>query len=302
MWAEQVLLGVIGLASGAVIAGGLFSHRASVLSPSLRTGPTREDRFYCMKILLYWEGPLFNIFYLYQVRIPGGSVLLAVLGIFRDICRVLGDGAGRYPQCISDLYPAAENCKNYTILSWACSGENGGSAFVFPGKMGNVRRNQFEKADQQRTGKKAKKLRRICVKTENAGAQCLEKYVPGLCNRRCHLSCGQIISNYVSGTGMDKEMTSCYTSMLLVFLSVLLTGLGLYPKIAKWGGAGALVPITGFANSVAAPAIEYKKEGQVFGIGCKIFTIAGPVILYGIVTSWAFGLIYYLLLKAGINW
>ena len=68
----------------------------------------------------------------------------------------------------------------------------------------------------------------------------------------------------------------------------------------KWGGAGALVPITGFANSVAAPAIEYKKEGQIFGIGCKIFTIAGPVILYGIVTSWGLGLIYYLLLKVGV--
>ena len=63
--------------------------------------------------------------------------------------------------------------------------------------------------------------------------------------------------------------------------------------LAKWGGAGALVPITGFANSVAAPAIEYKKEGQVFGIGCKIFTIAGPVILYGIVTSWALGVVYW---------
>ena len=113
---------------------------------------------------------------------------------------------------------------------------------------------------------------------------------------------GQIISNYVSGTGMDKEMTSCYTSMILVLLSVVLTGLGLYPKIAKWGGAGALVPITGFANSVAAPAIEYKKEDQVFGTGRKIFTIAGQVTLYGIVTSWLFGLIYYFLLKAGISW
>ena len=69
---------------------------------------------------------------------------------------------------------------------------------------------------------------------------------------------------------------------------------GIYPKLAKWGGAGALVPITGFANSVAAPAIEYKKEGQVFGIGCKIFTIAGPVILYGIFTSWVLGLIYWI--------
>ena len=71
--------------------------------------------------------------------------------------------------------------------------------------------------------------------------------------------------------------------------------------MAKWGGAGTLVPITGFANSVAAPAIEYKKEGQVFGIGCKIFTIAGPVILYGIFVSWLLGLVYYLLTKAGIT-
>ena len=85
-----------------------------------------------------------------------------------------------------------------------------------------------------------------------------------------------------------------WTSLLLVLLSVLLTGTGIYPRLAKWGGAGALVPITGFANSVAAPAIEYKKEGQVFGIGCKIFTIAGPVILYGIFTSWCLGILYWL--------
>ena len=83
--------------------------------------------------------------------------------------------------------------------------------------------------------------------------------------------------------------------MLLVLLSVILTGFGIYPKIVKWGGAGALVPITGFANSVAAPAIEYKTEGQVFGIGCKIFTIAGPVLLYGLFSSWLLGLCYLVL-------
>lgn len=113
---------------------------------------------------------------------------------------------------------------------------------------------------------------------------------------------GQLISGSLSRTGMAQEMISSYTSLLLVFFSVVLTGFGIYPKIAKWGGAGALVPITGFANSVAAPAIEYKKEGQIFGIGCKIFTIAGPVILYGIVASWLLGLIYYLLRLAGVSW
>ena len=74
----------------------------------------------------------------------------------------------------------------------------------------------------------------------------------------------------------------------------------LYPVIAKWAGAGALVPITGFANSVAAPAIEYQKEGQVMGIGCKIFTIAGPVILYGTFISWLLGLGYWILKICGI--
>ena len=106
---------------------------------------------------------------------------------------------------------------------------------------------------------------------------------------------GEIIpTNGKEEYGLSKDMAGIWTSLLLVLISVLLTGTGIYPKIAKWGGAGALVPITGFASSVSAPAIEYKKEGQVMGIGCKIFTIAGPVILYGIFTSWVLGLIYWL--------
>ena len=81
--------------------------------------------------------------------------------------------------------------------------------------------------------------------------------------------------------------------MLLVLASAILTGFTLYAPLVKVGGAGALVPITGFANSVASAAVEYQKEGQVYGIGCKIFTIAGPVILYGIFSSWVLGLIYW---------
>lgn len=104
---------------------------------------------------------------------------------------------------------------------------------------------------------------------------------------------GQFITNTAMSMGLDQDTAGTWCSVLLVFLSILLTGLNLYPSIAKWGGAGALVPITGFANGVAAPAIEYKKEGQVFGIGSKIFTIAGPVILYGVFTSWILGLIYW---------
>lgn len=112
---------------------------------------------------------------------------------------------------------------------------------------------------------------------------------------------GQFLLNFASGSlGMDKEMAGSFCSLLLVFVSVLLTGFNIYPSIVKFGGSGALVPITGFANSVAAPAVEFKKEGQVFGIGCKIFTIAGPVILYGILTSWVLGLIYWLLKVTGV--
>lgn len=106
-------------------------------------------------------------------------------------------------------------------------------------------------------------------------------------------SIGQFILKYADKMGLDKQTAGSWCSLILVLLSVLLTGLNIFPKIAKWGGAGALVPITGFANSVAAPAIEFKAEGQVFGIGCKIFTIAGPVILYGVFSSWLLGLIYW---------
>lgn len=111
---------------------------------------------------------------------------------------------------------------------------------------------------------------------------------------------GQGILNFCLSRGMDKDTAGSWCSMLLVLTSVVLTGFNLFSKIVDFGGAGALVPITGFANSVAAPAVEYKTEGQVFGIGCKIFTIAGPVILYGIVTSWIVGLIYWSLTILGI--
>ena len=106
---------------------------------------------------------------------------------------------------------------------------------------------------------------------------------------------GQFIVNMAADRFViEKETAAGWCSMLLILLSALLTGFNLYGKLVKWGGAGALVPITGFANSVVASAIEYKTEGQVFGIGCKIFTIAGPVILYGIFTSWCLGVVYWL--------
>ena len=105
---------------------------------------------------------------------------------------------------------------------------------------------------------------------------------------------GQLLLQLYQEFGMEEKLASLLVSITLIFLSALLTGLNIYPKIGKFGGAGSLVPITGFANSVAASAIEFRAEGQVFGIGCKIFTIAGPVILYGIMSSWFLGILYYI--------
>lgn len=150
----------------------------------------------------------------------------------------------------------------------------------------------IQQENQQTVNKQYQKRVKEVTPTKNLLLQMVKAFAMGgiIC------CVGQAILNYATNsTGLDKETAGAWCSMLLVFLSVLLTGLNIYPKLVDWGGAGALVPITGFANSVAAPAIEYKKEGQVFGIGCKIFTIAGPVILYGIFTSWILGLFYWLL-------
>lgn len=112
----------------------------------------------------------------------------------------------------------------------------------------------------------------------------------------CICMIGQIILNISSKWfGLGKEDASSVCCMVLILMSVVLTSLNLYPSLANWGGAGALVPITGFANGVCASAIEYKKEGQVFGIGCQIFRIAGPVVLYGIFSSWVLGVLYWLI-------
>lgn len=104
---------------------------------------------------------------------------------------------------------------------------------------------------------------------------------------------GQIINNLYLNMGFVKETSSTLASITLIFLSALLTSLGLYDRIAKQGGAGTLVPITGFANAVVSPAIEFKDEGYVLGVAANIFKIAGPVITYGTLASVVWGLIYY---------
>ena len=105
---------------------------------------------------------------------------------------------------------------------------------------------------------------------------------------------GQGLTELYMSFDMGKTQAQTLTSVTLVFLGVLLTALHLYEKIAKHAGAGTLVPITGFANSVASPAIEFKSEGFILGVGAKMFSIAGPVIVYGTVASVIYGVIYYI--------
>lgn len=119
---------------------------------------------------------------------------------------------------------------------------------------------------------------------------CVKAFVSGgiIC------STGQMLRNYFTVQGLSQDDTGLAVSLILIAAAVLLTGLGLFGKIGKFCGAGTIVPITGFANSVASPAIEFKKEGWVFGLGAKMFQVAGPVIVYGTVTSIFVGIIYYL--------
>ena len=105
---------------------------------------------------------------------------------------------------------------------------------------------------------------------------------------------GQVFVNWYGSLGLSKTDAGTAASMTLVVLSALLTGLSLYDNIAKFGGAGTLVPITGFANAIAAPAVEFKTEGFVLGVGAKMFTIAGPVIVYGVSASVVYGIIYWI--------
>lgn len=121
------------------------------------------------------------------------------------------------------------------------------------------------------------------------GLNCLKAFLIGglIC------TIGQCFLNLYKYLGADKETAFTLVTVTMIFLGSLLTGLNIYPKIAKHGGAGTLVPVTGFSNAVTAPALEAKTEGYILGVGAKIFTIAGPVILYGTLSSIVCGLIYF---------
>ena len=106
---------------------------------------------------------------------------------------------------------------------------------------------------------------------------------------------GQLIMNGWGALGLNQDQAGTATAITMIFLGALLTGLGIYDKIAKLAGAGTIVPITGFANSVVSPALEFKTEGFIMGMSAKMFTIAGPVIVYGVSASVVYGVIYWIM-------
>ena len=133
------------------------------------------------------------------------------------------------------------------------------------------------------------------VKSLTPGSNILQGYVRAFWVGGVICALGQLLSLFGEKTlGLPEGSDAMFTSIALIFLGVLLTGVGVYDDIGRYAGAGSIVPITGFANSMASPAIEFRREGLVLGVGAKLFAVAGPVLVYGLSSSMAVGVIYWL--------
>jgi len=138
----------------------------------------------------------------------------------------------------------------------------------------------------------AEKYKRMVKNTEPKSpvvSNCIKAFIVG--GGICVI--GQILTNNFNRIGYSQDDSALITNIIFILATAILTGLGLFSKIGRFSGAGTIVPITGFANSVVSPAIEFKKEGFIMGLGSKMFIVAGPVIVYGVLTSMAAGIIYY---------
>lgn len=151
--------------------------------------------------------------------------------------------------------------------------------------------NQNNSNNQQNQDKKYKDyVEQISPKPPYIKNYIMEFIVGGII---CMIGQG-INDSYMNFAGLDKQTAATCTSITLIFIGALLTGLGVYDLIGKRAGAGSIIPITGFANSIVSPAMEFKREGYVLGVGANLFKIAGPVLVYGIGSSILFGLVYYI--------
>ncbi|MCX7695121.1 MAG: stage V sporulation protein AC [Caloramator sp.] len=149
----------------------------------------------------------------------------------------------------------------------------------------------MEHTNEERLKKEFQDMVKKSAPSSNFLKDCLAAFVVG--GFICVI--GQFVMNFFIGLGIPKEDVGYYVATIMVFLGAFLTGLGVYDNIGKFAGAGSIVPITGFSNSIVAPAMEFKREGFVFGVGAKMFVIAGPVLVYGISSSVIVGIIYYII-------
>lgn len=149
--------------------------------------------------------------------------------------------------------------------------------------------NQEKKPNKAEVKKKYEKMTQEVNPKSKVLKDCINAFIVGgiICD------IGQFVNNISLYFGMDSETVKNFVPIVMIFIGAFLTGLGVYSKIADFGGAGTVVPITGFSNAVVSPAIEFKKEGFIFGVAAKMFTIAGPVLVYGIGTSVIIGILYY---------
>lgn len=146
-------------------------------------------------------------------------------------------------------------------------------------------------SDEKNLKKTFKELSTAAKPKPNLLKHCIYAFIVGglICD------VGQFFSNFFINMGMPKDDAGTLVSIVMVFIGAFLTGIGVYDNIANFAGAGSVVPITGFANSIVSPAMEFKKEGFVFGVSAKMFTIAGPVLVYGIGSSVIVGVIYFII-------
>ena len=296
---KQIIPAVVGLSGGFVIAGGVIALMVGLGIITRFVGITHTAKHVKEYETAILAGAIFgNLLTVHQIRIPLGIFGLVLMGV------LFGIFVGGWILALAEIvniFPIFARrigiTKGYSLIVIAIAvGKTAGSLYLFTGvgacrkqTAGRNVKNMKDVLKEQRNQKYNDYVKRV-TPVHSLPLNMLKAFVTG--GVICVI--GQAILNYGDMLGLEKDIAASWCSLILIFVSVILTGLNIYPKLAKFGGAGTLVPITGFANSVAASAIEYQKEGQVFGIGCKIFTIAGPVILYGIFSSWVLGLIYWI--------
>ena len=265
---QQLILCFIGFCAGIIVAGGVSGLLIGLSIVPRYAGITHTaDQIFLYEDLTLLGTVAGTVVTLFPIRIPLGPFFLAVCGVFFGIFLGGWISGNNFHCCRKSPGLPVLLCHELDVILTVTLPSH---ERIF--HMQNINQKKYEQYVKQLTP------------THSLPLNMAKAFLTG--GLICLL--GQVILNTAQALGVDASDSRTWCSVILILLSVLLTGFGIYPKIGKFGGAGSLVPITGFA-------IEFRAEGQVFGIGCKIFTIAGPVILYGILSAWGLGVIYYIL-------